>query len=538
MDNEEYHRFLKEWLKQKSLHPPNQSSKNVDELRPEVEINTAMMLELLRRKQELESKEDYHHTKSKDDNDHSDNRRSSSKKVKGKEDYHHEMKNKDDRDYYDNRRSSSKELVGKEDYHHRMKNKDDRDYYDNRRSSSKKLEGKNDYHHGIKGKDNGDHSHNWKRSSRHASTATESVTRKKSSKIHPSYIRSKSGPRYFNLNIGTYKLCIMFSFFMVACVVSLVWSAVLSYFVASLEVDVKTLSSKVNDSLFGSFSRYLSSLTLQARLLSNSTTEFNSSLSEMRILYPRLEQAFIQKNTIGLYKNFPVESCATAYKFSFPSGYYWVRTVNGSSIRLYCDMENVNCEGVHVGPWTKLFILDAKRTISPCPKHFDLSVNNNTHTCIISSVEPSCASFSITTGIQYSRICGRTIGYQFGSPDAFHDLSIEESYVEGISVTIGKNPRRHIWSFAAGVCPCFNSRPPFVRNNFFCDGVSFSRCEGFCNVVLWDGAGCLPPFVDRPPYFIKELSQPTSEEIEFRVCRDSRRDDEDIGIAFAEIYVQ
>ena len=65
-------------------------------------------------------------------------------------------------------------------------------------------------------------------------------------------------------------------------------------------------------------------------------------------------------------------------------------------------------------------------------------------------------------------MCGRVIGYQFGSTDAFHSyyknraLFIVSHYVDGVSVTHGRSPRKHIWTFAAAVddryindqCPC------------------------------------------------------------------------------------
>ena len=91
----------------------------------------------------------------------------------------------------------------------------------------------------------------------------------------------------------------------------------------------------------------------------------------------------------------------------------------------------------------------------------------------------------------YSQVCGKIIGYQDETLDAFgqgQSQSIDGHYVEGISLTHGKNPRKHIWTFAAAVyeignrvpvfiCPCTNrnvsesATPPpcFVRNDYFCD---------------------------------------------------------------------
>ena len=40
------------------------------------------------------------------------------------------------------------------------------------------------------------------------------------------------------------------------------------------------------------------------------------------------------------------------------------------------------------------------------------------------------------------------------------------------------------------------------------------------------------------PYFLKTLPQPTTDDIEMRVCRSGDRDNEDIAIETVEIYVQ
>ena len=88
-----------------------------------------------------------------------------------------------------------------------------------------------------------------------------------------------------------------------------------------------------------------------------------------------------------------------------------------------------------------------------------------------------------THGIEYSRVCGRIIGYQFGRPNAFwkyhHDrsISIDREFLDGIVLTYG-SPRCHIWSFSAGQyetnpsgCPCNTGyiavTPPYIHNNYF-----------------------------------------------------------------------
>ena len=90
--------------------------------------------------------------------------------------------------------------------------------------------------------------------------------------------------------------------------------------------------------------------------------------------------------------------------------------------------------------------------------------------------------------MRYSRVCGRAIGYQYGSTDAFLNnlngvVPIDQPYVDGLSTRITHgSPRQHIWTFTAGHevlaeveynCPCSAypkvSPPPYVGNNWYCE---------------------------------------------------------------------
>ena len=181
---------------------------------------------------------------------------------------------------------------------------------------------------------------------------------------------------------------------------------------------------------------------------------------------------------------------------------------------------------------------------------------------------PGCSSAGFNVhGIRYSQLCGRIIGYQFVSPDAFGDLnnresSIDGNYVDGISLTHGRNPREHIWTFAGALsetglvaklnCPCTNSSqaefatppPSFVGNDYFCDTGSTNRWEHrfYPDDSLWDGAGCGPDntccSLNNPPWFLKQLPSTTTNDIEMRMCFDQESVDEDIPIEIIELYVQ
>ncbi len=59
---------------------------------------------------------------------------------------------------------------------------------------------------------------------------------------------------------------------------------------------------------------------------------------------------------------------------------------------------------------------------------------------------------------------------------------------------------------------------------------------------LWDGAGCGPTNTcctfNNPPWFYKELLEPTMDDIEMRVCQSEGSSNEDIAIEMIDIYVQ
>ena len=90
------------------------------------------------------------------------------------------------------------------------------------------------------------------------------------------------------------------------------------------------------------------------------------------------------------------------------------------------------------------------------------------------------------------------------------------------------------------------TRPPaFVGNDYFCDTGSsgpFDRQTFYSDDPLWDGAGCGTLndccSFNNPPWFYKQLPQPTTDSIEMRACRDQSIGDEDIAIELVEIYVQ
>ena len=228
------------------------------------------------------------------------------------------------------------------------------------------------------------------------------------------------------------------------------------------------------------------------------------------------------------------------------------------------------------GLWRRIAYLDMSDPNQQCPGNWHLITTPvrgcgriNDYSCD-SAVFPS-------DGSSYSRVCGRVIALQKGTTDAFGAsvqavpgfyFGLEGVYVDGVSLTHGAaGSRQHIWTFAAAhyentslnhnllqsVCPCTNTNyswpyqiPSFVGNNYFCDtgnpGPGYSRTEVYQDDPLWDGEGCGPTSTccqfNNPPWFCTTLPQPTTDDIELRICAGLERiSDEDVHIQLVDIYI-
>ena len=244
-----------------------------------------------------------------------------------------------------------------------------------------------------------------------------------------------------------------------------------------------------------------------------------------------------------------------------PTGYYHVNSRN-----IYCNMEEL-CGST--GGWTRLGYLDMSDYTQNCPPDFTLRQSGGVRVCGRSSADTtgSCKSVKFTTnGISYSSICGRVVGYQYGSPDASRPSNqhnnIDSYYIDGVSITRG-SPRQHVWSLMAGVydsylhilsnCPCSNNSQQnstlqsFIGNNYFCEsGNPNPSWGGLLYTVdpLWDGTGCGPfetQCCTAPglPWFYRDYGNVSlTDYIELRTCCDQRVNDEDVTVAFYEIYVK
>ena len=225
-----------------------------------------------------------------------------------------------------------------------------------------------------------------------------------------------------------------------------------------------------------------------------------------------------------------------------------------------------SCGGT--GGWRRVVYLDMTDPNTTCPSGWNMT-GYSKRTCGRKSTGSgtcSSATFPVSGG-EYSRVCGRIKAYQWGGTVAFNSYhyrtvtTIDGAYACGVSVTHG-TPRNHIWTFVAGasegnptekwVCPCDATStiriPPFVGNDYFCEsGVNRPWNHPIdyrlhSNDTLWDGEDCLPSSTccsqHNPPYFTKQLSTPTTDDIEARICLYYPLQYANLAVELVELYVQ
>ena len=288
--------------------------------------------------------------------------------------------------------------------------------------------------------------------------------------------------------------------------------------------------------------------------------------------------------SLGQSPSTPALSCQQILD-TFPtasSGYYYIAGLAQTSARsselfpqvtrVYCSMGPTGGGKEEKGGWMRMAHIDMTNTSHSCPPNFIQWARTAPprRLCVPSSGNAGCFShkfpvLSLASGT--SKICGRIIAYQNATPNGFYPFhtdgsrTIDDVYVDGISLTHGLASRTHIWTFVAALdespghlsaCACSNSKqlassriPSFVGDNYFCDTGSRGNADFqfYLDDPLWDGKGCGPPSsccsLHDPPWFSADLKQfPAGDAIELRVCRDSGTSNENIPFELVELYVK
>ena len=261
----------------------------------------------------------------------------------------------------------------------------------------------------------------------------------------------------------------------------------------------------------------------------------------------------------------PLASNTPSYSRTCPGAVEEIlQQIRSNILREVDNIYNVIVPECGDGLWYRVAYLNMIDPSQQCPPAWREYNTSGVRACG-RPVSNNCPSTLYPTNQQYSRVCGRVIGYQVGTPDGFmpfHTMSatVDQGYMDGVSITHGEPQRHHIWSYVAGHsqenlfhrvgnCPCSpekgSSPPLWIGRNYYCesgnptDSVSLSLFYG--SDLLWDGEQCEGTCCSgskSPPWFSVQLPTHTTDRIEVRICADQPTSDEDVLVELLEIYVQ
>ena len=265
-----------------------------------------------------------------------------------------------------------------------------------------------------------------------------------------------------------------------------------------------------------------------------------------------------EDKTLGMSEANPASSCNEIYQHNPTSrgtiNHYWIKT-NEGLFKVKCNMK-LKCGGVE-GGWMQIVDVDLNRDDS-CPGNWHKTTTPR-RLCLGYIAGCNSAHFYVK-GVSYEHICGQAKAYQKGNMDAFRSKiqSIDGTYVEGISITIG-SPRKHVWTYAVGLtddhdydsqynCPCAThpgpSPPAFVGNNYYCesgDVGTYNSRPYYITDPLWDGNGCTAGngccAQIGMPWFYRKLPVPVADDFEVRICKGFSHNSEDLAVENIEIFV-
>ena len=260
----------------------------------------------------------------------------------------------------------------------------------------------------------------------------------------------------------------------------------------------------------------------------------------------------------------PAASCNELLGRGQNSGYYWIHANGTSAVEIYCDMNRQFW-------WLGVCSLPQHdRPHTAMSRSVERSHNSN------EDLQKSCSFQHKFSCIQHfwdtllTIVCvGQLLGTNlehlkhfgfYGNNPSNYNLG--NNYVDGVSVTYGQGgQRRHIWTFVGAkgeyyqtnVCTCTTpnavipASPPWVGTDYFCETGMTTPQESvfYSQDPLWDGQGCGPTSTCcsyyQPPWFCKQLSEATSENIEVRLMTSASATllrHEDTPIELMELYIQ
>lgn len=286
-------------------------------------------------------------------------------------------------------------------------------------------------------------------------------------------------------------------------------------------------------------------------------------------------------------------SCLEIQRMGLPSGHYWMNMDNGSTIQRFCNMRRSGCD--IVGGWTRIALLNMSDPTHNCPNQWR-EITSPKRTCGRTNRQTDtggheeeeangagCSSAIFNTyGQQYRHVCGRILGYQYCNTLAFwsyfhneDEMTIDGAFVDGVTISHGTSPRQHVWTLASAlhenyegrdtICQCTRKNydnnsyrrvkvPPWVGTSYFCETGTASQPPAtteecfqvhesafYSKDPLWDGQGCGSNSncckFHQPPWFCKELPEPTRDDLEVRICGSAYTSFGDTPVELVELYI-
>ena len=169
--------------------------------------------------------------------------------------------------------------------------------------------------------------------------------------------------------------------------------------VSPLKSEIKSLqqhTQQVNETSMKRSDIFASMFQSLSMLFKASLFQVNHTLLNLSLLQENnIQELIYNLQNSGLLITFPAASCALILLFapSLPSGDYWIKSSNGSAVRVYCDMTR-SCGNI-TGGWMRVAELDMTDTAIQCPSNLELRSDGNSRTCIPKTIEQPALQFTI-----------------------------------------------------------------------------------------------------------------------------------------------
>ena len=247
------------------------------------------------------------------------------------------------------------------------------------------------------------------------------------------------------------------------------------------------------------------------------------------------------------------------------ASYYILSIATAADVDVFTKIDTESKTlGSQNGGWTRIAQFDLSIHGTKCPDPWILADVDGKSYCRVPTDNSGCSSVIYHITEYYNMTRGLVRGYQRGTPDGFalsrdENAGINDPYVDGVSITIGSNPRRHVWTYAAGLtsmgnypnnnCPCAVTPgpdpPSFVGKNYYCSSGSpnFPAHDHLCaDIPLWQGTNCTDAKDNccgnvGLPWFYREFPTYQHEDFEVRICYNQGYSDESIFIDKLELYI-